>query len=145
MSKYDEQVRRWEEILGDATEESKEGLVIHFFEYLEVNLQLPCEVTGVKHYEWEEEAYVFGGLHPLDHERLKKIQPSYKDKYELLDIDQEEVFEWKMFHADIIAHVRCKSDGKEFFLGLAELQVTDKKTANFQLIDDYATWLVNNL
>jgi len=46
---------------------------------------------------------------------------------------------------DIIAHVRRKSDGKEFFLGLAELQVTDKKTANCQLIDDYATWLVNNL
>ena len=49
-----------------------------------------------------------------------------------------------MFHEDIVAHVRRKSDGKEFDLGLAELQVTDKKSRNFQLIDDYAVWLVNN-
>jgi hypothetical protein len=49
-----------------------------------------------------------------------------------------------MFDEDIVAHVRRKSDGKEFDLGLAELQVTDKKSSNFQPIDDYAVWLVNN-
>lgn len=27
---------------------------------------------------------------------------------------------------------------------LAELQVTDKKSPNFRLVDDYAVWLVNN-
>ena len=37
-----------------------------------------------------------------------------------------------------------KSDGKEFDLGLAELGVTDKKSSNFQLVDDFAVWLVNN-
>jgi hypothetical protein len=45
---------------------------------------------------------------------------------------------------DIIAIVRRKSDGKDFHLGLVELGVTDKKSPNFQLIDDYAVWLVNN-
>jgi len=27
---------------------------------------------------------------------------------------------------------------------LAELRVTDRKSPNFQLLDDYAVWLVNN-
>ena len=27
---------------------------------------------------------------------------------------------------------------------LAELQVTDKKSPNLRLVDDYAVWLVNN-
>ncbi len=27
---------------------------------------------------------------------------------------------------------------------LAELQVTDTKSPNFRLVDDYAVWLVNN-
>ncbi len=49
-----------------------------------------------------------------------------------------------MFDEDIVAHVRRKGDGKEFDLGLAELRATDKKSSNFQLIDDYAVWLVNN-
>jgi len=43
-----------------------------------------------------------------------------------------------------VAHVRRKNDGKEFYLGLAELRVTDKKSPNFQFVDDYAVWLVNN-
>lgn len=47
-------------------------------------------------------------------------------------------------HEDIVAHVKRKSDGEEFDLGLAELRATDKKSHSFQLIDDYAVWLVNN-
>jgi len=144
MSKYDEQVRRWKAILGDAAEDSQEEILAILFEHLKANLQLPCEVTGIEDFQWEE-PYVFGGWDQQEYERLKETQPSYTDKYELLEIGQEEISEWNMFHADIIAHVRRKIDGKEFFLGLAELQVTDKKTANFQLIDDYATWFVNNL
>ena len=89
--------------------------------------------------------YVIGGWDQQEYKRLKETQPSYTDKYELLEIDQEEFSEWAMFCGDIVAHVKRKIDGKEFFLGLAELQAIDKKTANFQLIDDYATWLVNNL
>ena len=144
MRKYDEQVRRWEAILGDAAEESKEDSLIRFFEHLKANLQLPCEVTGVEDFRWEE-PYVFGGWDQQEYERLMKTQPSYTDKYKLLEIDQDQISEWNMFSEDIVAHVRRQSDGKGFFLGLAELKVTDKKTANFQIVDDYATWLVNNL
>jgi len=52
---------------------------------------------------------------------------------------------WMMFYSeDVAAHVRRRSDGKEFYLGLAEIKAVDKKSINYQLIDDYAVWLVNN-
>ncbi len=45
---------------------------------------------------------------------------------------------------DLAGHVRRKTDGKEFHLGLAEIKAVDKKSPNNQLLDDYAVWLVNN-
>lgn len=142
MSKYDEQMRRWKAILGDTIESQKDALNA-FFEHLKANLELPCEVTGTEDFQWEE-PYVIGGWDQQEYKRLKKDRPSYRDKYELLGISQDDWSEWMMFSEDIVAHVRRKSDGKEFYLGLTDLRVTDKKSPNFQLIDDYAVWLVNN-
>jgi len=143
MNKFDEQMRRWEAILGDAAEGTQEEALDGFFKHMKANLQLPCEVTGTEDFRWEE-PYVLGGWSEQDYKRLKKTQPSYTDKYELLDIGQDEWSEWMMFDEDILANVRRKSDGKEFCLGLAELRVTAKKSPNFQLVDDYAVWLVNS-
>ena len=143
MSKFDEQMRRWEAILGDAAERTQEGALDVFFKHLKDNLQLACELTGTEDFRWEER-YVFGGWSQQEYKQLKKTQPSYTDKYELLDIIRNGWSEWKLFGEDIVAHVRHKRDGKEFHLGLAELRVTDKKSPNFQLVDDYAVWLVNN-
>ena len=142
MSKYDEQMRRWEAILGDTIESQKDALNA-FCEHLKANLELPCEVTGTEDFRWEE-PYVIGGWDQQEYKRLKKDRPSYRDKYELLGISQDDWSEWMMFSEDIVAHVRRKSDGKEFYLGLTDLRVTDKKSPNFQLIDDYGVWLVNN-
>jgi hypothetical protein len=143
MSKFDEQMRRWEAILGDAIEGTQEDALNVFFKHLRASLLLPCEVTGTEDFRWEE-PYVIGGWSQQEYKRLKKTQPSYTDKYELLNIGQDEWSEWQMFSEDMVAHVRRKSDGKKFLLGLAELQVTDKKSPNFQLVDDYAVWLVNS-
>lgn len=143
MSKFDEQMKRWDAILGDAAEGTQEEALEVFFKHLKANLQLPCEVTGIEDFRWEER-YVIGGWDQQEYKRLKKTQPSYRDKYDLLDIKQGEWSEWRMFDEDFVAHVRRKSDGKEFYLGLAELHATDKKSPNYQLLDDYAVWLVNN-
>jgi hypothetical protein len=143
VSKFDEQMKRWDAILGDAAEGTQEEALEVFFKHLKANLQLPCEVTGIEDFRWEE-PYVIGGWDQQEYKRLKKTQPSYRDKYDLLDIKQGEWSQWQMFDEDFVAHVRRKSDGKEFDLGLAELRVTDKKSPNFQLLDDYAVWLVNN-
>jgi hypothetical protein len=143
MSRYDKYKRRWEAILGDAAKGTQEKALNVFFQHLKANLQFPGEVTGIEDFRWEE-PYVLGGWSQEEYKRLKKTQPSYTDKYELLDIKRGWRSEWMMFEEDIVAHVRRKSDGEEFDLGLAELRVTDKKSSNFQLVDDYAVWLVNN-
>jgi hypothetical protein len=50
-----------------------------------------------------------------------------------------------MFYGeDLAAHVRRKPDGKEFYLGLAELKAVTRKSKNYQLLHDYAVWFVNN-
>jgi len=143
MSKYDDQEKRWEAILGNSPEGTQEEAIAAYFTHLKANLKLPCEVKGTEDFRWEE-PYVIGGWSQEEYKRLKKTQPSYSDKYDLLDIEQSVYSEWMMFSEDINAHVRRKSDGKEFDLGLAELRATDKKSPNFLLIDDYAVWLVNN-
>ena len=143
MTKFDEQMKRWEAILGDTDEGTQEEALATYFQHLKTNLQLPCEVTGTEDFRWEER-YVIGGWSQKEYKRLKKTQPSYTDKYDLLNIEQGWRSEWMMFDEDIVANVRRKSDGNQFDLGLAELRVTDKKSPNFQLLDDYAVWLVNN-
>lgn len=143
MSKFDEQMKRCEAILGNSAGETQEDAIDAFLKHLKANLQLPCEVTGIEDFGWEE-PYVIGGWSQADYKRLKTSQPSYSDKYELLAIGHDEYSEWMMFSEDIVAHVRRKSDGKAFDLGLAELRATDKKSPNFQLLDDYSVWLVNN-
>ena len=66
-------------------------------------------------------------------------------KLKLLGIDRKGKSEWMLFWGDDIgANVRRISDGKEFLLGLSELEATDKKSKNYQLLDDYSFWFVNN-
>ena len=45
---------------------------------------------------------------------------------------------------DVAAHVRRKSDGREFQLGLAEIEAVDKESKNYQLRNDFAVWFVNS-
>jgi hypothetical protein len=134
---------RMEAVLGDRELDRGEAVDL-VAEHLKARLSLPCEVTGSEDFQWEER-YVIGGWDPREYKRLKKTQPSYTDRYQLLSIDREGDSEWMMFgDEDICARVRRISDGKEFVLGLAELKAADRKSANHQLLDDYAVWFVNS-
>ena len=144
MPETDAQEVRTEAILGDAEDLEFDKAVAVFFKHLKANLQLPCEVTGIEDFRWEE-PYVLGGWDQDEYEQLKKTRPSYENRYDLLEIRAEGWSEWMMFHGeDIAAHVRRISDGREFILGLSELEATDKKSSNHQHIDDYGTWFVNS-
>jgi hypothetical protein len=139
-----EQFRRIDAILGDSGERDLGAAVQVYFQYLKKSLVLPCEVTGSEDFRWEE-YYVIGPGRKAEHDRLRKQQPSYMDHYELLGIELGEVSEWMLFSGDdIAAHVRRLSDNKEFVLGLAELEAVDHASPNFQLLNDYAVFLVNN-
>ncbi len=140
----DDHDKRIAAILGEIEDLNFDETIDIFCEYLKTNLSLPCKVTGIEDFRWEE-IYVFGFGDEEEYDHLKKTQPSYTDRYELLGIDRKGKSEWMLFWGDDIgANVRRISDGKEFLLGLSELKATDKKSKNYQLLDDYSVWLVNN-
>jgi len=144
MTRLDAQDARIEEIIGDDEKATFDDCQTRFCDHLARSLQLPCDVTGIEDFRWEE-YYVIGPGDPKEHERLRKNQPSYEDIFELLAIEAGVFSEWMMFHGDDVAgHVRRKSDGKEFLLGLAEIKAVDEESRNYQLLNDYAVWFANN-
>src|ERR1041384_2889800 len=106
-------------------------------DYLTQHLELPCQLTGIEDFPWEE-YYVIGPGSKAEHERLRKTRPSCMDIYDLLSFEEE-------VDPDdgILVHVRRVSDKKKFLLPLANLEAMQKKSLNYQLLDDYAVWFVN--
>lgn len=143
MSEPKSQDERIEAIIGD-DEADFDACVAKFYDHLKASLQLPCDVTGIQDFRWEG-YYVIGPGDHKEYARLRKDQPSFKDVFELLAVVADVHSDWMMFRGkDLGAHVRRKSDGKEFGLGLVELEAVDKKSKNFQLLNDYSEWFVNN-
>ena len=109
----------------------------HYLIYLLKNITYPCDLTGIEDFDWEE-FYLLGPGSKYEYEKLKKTNPSYKDKFELISLDKK-FNEWK----GIIANVVRKSDKQKFKIPLAELETIDKKSKNYTLLDDYSVWFVN--
>ena len=142
--KTDAQDKRIIAVIGEYEDVEFDEARTLYYQHLKTNLLLPCQVTGIEDFKWEE-IYVFGPGNKKEYENLKKTQPSYTDKYELLGIDRDLQSGWMLFWPeDIAARVKRISDGKEFLLGLSELKAIDKKSENYQLLDDFSVWLVNN-
>ena len=137
----DEQEQRIQAVIGHKRLRLKDALK-KWHSHLVSHLSLPCEATGIEDFQWEE-FYVIGPGSPSEYERLKKNRPSYRDGFELTAIRIEGESEWIMFPEDLKACVRRKSDGKEFILGLSELETTSKDSTNCQLLDDYSLWFVD--
>lgn len=140
----DAQEERIKTIVGGDDGSVSDKTIQIFCEYLKAHLKLPCEVTGIEDFRWEE-PYVLGGWSKREYEQLKKTQPSFRDRYQLLAIKTDRLSEWALAAGqDLTAHVHRVGDDKEFYLGLSELRATDKKSTNYQLLDDYAVWFVNS-
>ena len=138
MAKLDKQDQRIATIFGtpDVPEVDTETLE-RYLDHLQQHLALPCQLTGIEDFDWEE-YYVIGPGSKAEHERLRKTRPSYMDTYELLSFEEE-------VDPDdgILVHVRRVSDKKTFLLPLANLEATQKKSPQYQLLEDYAVWFVN--
>jgi len=139
MGKYEKQENRIIVILGTKKLDVTRKTLSTYLAYLKNHIEVPCQLTGIEDFEWEE-AYVFGFGSKREYEKLKKTQPSYTDKFNLIDfiddIDDE--------YDGIFVNVQRLSDKKQFILPLADLKSTDKKSKNYQLLDDYSVWFVNN-
>ena len=108
-----------------------------YLDYLKQNLEFPCQLTGIEDFPWEE-YYVIGPGSKKEHERLRKTRPSYMDTYELLSFDDEVEPD-----SGIFVNVQRVSDKKKFTLMLADLEAAEKKSKNYQLLDDFSVWFVN--
>lgn len=140
-SDIDEQELRIGEILGLDSEEEippvNEETLKTYQNYLKHYLELPCTITGIEDFSWEE-YYVIGGGSKQEHDRLRKTNPSYLDTYELLGFNDE----FDEFYG-LLVSVKRLSDKKKFVLPLSDLTTTDEKSKNYQLLDDYSFWFVN--
>jgi len=144
VTDYDAQEARIEAILGEEESLTFDDAVEKFYEHLKRFIQLPCDVTGVEDFRWEE-YYVLGPGSLIEYQKLRETQPSYQDIFELRAIEHDVYSEWKLFHDEVLAgHVWRKSDSKEFYLGLTEIEPVDKESVNYQLLNDYSVWFANN-
>ena len=139
MDKFEKQEKRITAILGTKKLDVTRKTLSTYLKYLKNHVEIPCQLTGIEDFEWEE-AYVFGFGSKREYQELKKTQPSYTDKFNLIDfiddIDDE--------YDGIFVNVQCLSDEKQFVLPLADLRSTDRKSKNCQLLDDFSVWFVNN-
>jgi hypothetical protein len=140
----DTQEERIAQILSDGdvnNEEKREKsteTIAKYLNYLKENIEFPCIVTGIEDFPWEEK-YVFGYGNKKEYKKLKKENPSYKDKFEILDFIEDKDYN----DEQIFVSTKRLSDQKEFILDLDYLKAVDKKSKNHQLLDDYAVWYVN--
>jgi hypothetical protein len=95
-------------------------------------------LTGREDFPWEEK-FVFGFGSRSEYDKLKKNQPSYTDDYDLLDILEDDFTD----EHDLPAKVKRISDGKIFEIRLSWLTTKNDKSKEYQLLDDFATWVVN--
>lgn len=141
MNDWREEEQRIFAVIGD--EDLDSGAAIHrWFRHLSSGLTLPCEVTGIEDFQWEE-FYVLGPGDKAEYKRFQRNRPSYRDVFELTSISTDSDSEWCMFPDDLKANVRRKTDGKHFILGLSELKATVRGSQNYQMLHDYSVWLVN--
>ena len=139
MDNYEKQEKRITGILGTKKLDVTRKTLKTYLKYLKRHVEMPCQLTGIEDFEWEE-PYVFGFGSKREYQELKKTQPSYTDKFNLIDfiddIDDE--------YDGIFVNVQRLSDKKKFVLPLADLKSKDKKSKNYELLDDYSVWFVNN-
>jgi len=107
-----------------------------YFQFLKENINMPCIMTGVEDFPWEER-FFFGVDSKKEHEKLKKDNPSSEDTFELIKIEEDEYEEVTQ------AFVKRRSDKKEFIIALDWLEAVNRDTKNYQTLHDYAVWFVN--
>ncbi|MBI5787327.1 MAG: hypothetical protein HZA78_00530 [Candidatus Schekmanbacteria bacterium] len=137
MRDLDKQDKRIQQILGSHGMDVSEEASLRYMDYLKKNINFPCQLTGIEDFPWEE-YYVLGPGSKKEYEKLKKEQPSYTDVFNLVSFE-DELDE----NNGILVNVQRLSDKKSFILPLDYLKSVDKKSKNYQLLDDYSVWHIN--
>ncbi|MGD1806500.1 hypothetical protein ACP6PL_13825 [Dapis sp. BLCC M126] len=126
--------QKLEEIFGSTNLEVNLTNLKKYLKYLKQNLTIPCLVTGMEEFEWEEH-YTIGPGTKKEYQKLKKTQPSYTDKFNLLKLDNKLDLE----HG-ILAVLERTTDNRKFTLPLADLETVVEDSINGELLEDYSMW-----
>ncbi len=105
-----------------------------YLKYLKQNLTIPCLVTGMEEFEWEE-YYTMGPGSKKEYQKLKKTQPSYTDQFNLLKLDNKLDVEY-----GILAVLERTTDNLKFTFPLADLETVVEDSINAELLEDYSMW-----
>lgn len=136
---YKTQESRIELIFKDFLSNDRDSETLEFYKkFLNKHLDFPIKLTGIEIFDWEE-YYILVPGSLEEYELKKKTMPSYEDIFIVkkpLDFIDEEY--------GIIADVTRKKDRRKFAIALFELKAIEKNTKNYQLLDDYSVWFVNN-
>ena len=123
-----------EEVLGTTTFKVNQTNLKKYLKYLKQNLAIPCLVTGVEEFEWEE-YYTVGPGSQKEYQKLKKPQPSYTDEFNILKLDN------KLDVRDgILAVLERTTDNLKFTLPLAELEGVVEDSVDAKLLQYYGIW-----
>ncbi|MEG3845663.1 hypothetical protein QT971_01485 [Microcoleus sp. herbarium19] len=134
VKQFESKIRQ---ILGSKNIDTSLESFIKYLDYIKKNIQLPCFVTGVEEFEWEEE-YTIGSGSKKEYAKLKKTQPSHTDTFKINRLDD------LFIEGDrILVEVIRIKDRQKFILPLADLESVDLISQNQQLLDDYYLWFVN--
>ncbi len=110
-----------------------------YHHFLLKELSKPVMLTGIEDFSWEER-YVFGFGDKKEYEELKKTNASYTDTFQLI-----EILKPAKYLEDLRTKVRRESDKKIFHLQLSQLEVINRSSLNYDLLDDFSVWVVNYL
>lgn len=111
--------------------------LVFYKSYLEANLKFPVRITGNESFDWEE-CYIIGMGSNREYEKLKKTRPSYTDIFSMSRIDSYYDEDYGLF-----AKVTRLSDKKRFQLPLVDMKAVEKKSPEYQLLEDYSIWFIN--
>ena len=140
---YEEIEKSIEGLIGDLHDSTWDKVRQRYFNHLKENLKFPFTVSGIEDFRWEE-FFVLGPGDEEEYEELKQTQPSYTDIFILVSIDDKQNSEWMLNpYEDIAAIVKRESDGKNFVLGLSELEASNKRTKNYRILYGYSYCFCN--
>ena len=126
--------QKLEEVLGTTTFKVNQTNLKKYLKYLKQNLAIPCLVTGVEEFEWEE-YYTVGPGSQKEYQKLKKTQPSYTDEFNILKLDN------KLDVRDgILAVLERTTDNLKFTLPLAKLEGVAEDSVDAKLLQYYGIW-----
>ena len=126
--------QKLEEVLGTTTFKVNQTNLKKYLKYLKQNLAIPCLVTGVEEFEWEE-YYTVGPGSQKEYQKLKKTQPSYTDEFNILKLDNKLDVE----HG-ILAVLERTTDNLKFTLPLAKLEGVAEDSVDAKLLQYYGIW-----